>query len=91
MGSELLGLGPRNVAVKDTFTWTNMTTEEKFDFWKSRMERVAPDQDAMELAYTFARTIKHGTFHPVSESDSVQPSTELRGKLGSSSCATFFR
>lgn len=91
MGSELLGLGPRNVAVKDTFAWRRMSTAEKFDFWKERMERVAPGSDAMELAAGFARAIKHGTFQPVSESHELQQPMQLRGRLEGASCATFFR
>ena len=91
MGSELLGLGPRNVAVKDTLTWRGMTTAEKFEFWRERMERVAPDRDAMEMAARFARVIKHGTMMPRQEDDEVQKPMSFTGGLGVEHHATFFR
>lgn len=91
MGSELLGLGPRNIAVKDTAAWRRMSSDEKLSFWRERMERVSPGTDAMEIADTFARTVKYGGLTPADDSEeSLEPLT-FRGRLGCSSYATFFR
>eukprot|EP00951_Prasinocladus_malaysianus_P004473 scaffold31392_cov46-Prasinocladus_malaysianus.AAC.1 len=91
MGSELLGLGPRNVAVRDTASWRSMSTQEKLDFWRERISRVAPGADAIEYAEQFARAIKNGFVEPSDKDTEIRPVQQLRGKLGAESYLTYAR
>lgn len=75
MGSELLGLGPRNIAVKDTLAWKQMNTDQKLTFWSDRIERAAPGQDPMKYARQFARLIKHGRFDGSASSNNMPRSS----------------